>query len=115
MKVQKLLNEMDVSAPQVTLSTVIGELRLNNDETYGFDYFLRGGQAALVSRNGGAVFLSADASPAGVNPLNLFNPGNILNFSQIATAAATGGANVYVAAGNSFSPTTDCRVSIINT
>ncbi|HEV2096424.1 MAG TPA: secretin N-terminal domain-containing protein, partial [Chthoniobacterales bacterium] len=40
-KVQKILDEMDVKAPQVALSTVIGELTLNNDEEFGVDYFLR--------------------------------------------------------------------------
>src|ERR1019366_4119052 len=41
MKVQKILDEMDVKAPQVAISTVIGELTLNNDEEFGVDYFLR--------------------------------------------------------------------------
>src|SRR6202007_1000502 len=40
-KVAKILDEMDVSAPQVALSTVIGELTLNNDEQFGVDYFSR--------------------------------------------------------------------------
>ena len=104
-KVTKILDEMDVSAPQVTLSTVIGELRLNNDEMYGFDYFLRGGQAAVVARNGGAAIPSGTSKKGGANPGGLFNPGNFLNFSQIATAAATGGANVYLAAGDRFAAT----------
>ena len=38
-KVEKILDEMDVKAPQVALSTVIGELTLNNDEEFGVDYF----------------------------------------------------------------------------
>ncbi len=40
-KVTKILDEMDVKAPQVALSTVIGELRLSNDEEFGVDYFLQ--------------------------------------------------------------------------
>src|SRR5205814_9730425 len=40
-KVEKLLDEMDVKAPQVALSTVIGELTLNNNEEFGVDYFGR--------------------------------------------------------------------------
>ena len=39
MKVHKILDEMDVKAPQVALSTVIGELTLHNDEEFGVDYF----------------------------------------------------------------------------
>src|SRR5207253_424227 len=39
-KIFKILDEMDVKAPQVALSTVIGELTLNNDEEFGVDWFL---------------------------------------------------------------------------
>ena len=38
-KVAKILDEMDVKAPQVALSTVIGELSLTNDQEFGVDYF----------------------------------------------------------------------------
>ncbi len=38
-KVGKLLDEMDVKAPQVVLSTVIGELQLDKNEEFGVDYF----------------------------------------------------------------------------
>ena len=38
-KVGKILDEMDVKAPQVALSTVIGELTLNNEEDFGVDWF----------------------------------------------------------------------------
>src|SRR5206468_554607 len=37
-KVEKILDEMDVKAPQVALSTVIGELTLSKDEEFGVDY-----------------------------------------------------------------------------
>src|SRR6267143_1797800 len=40
-KIGKILDEMDVKAPQVALSTVIGELTLNNDEEFGVDWFLK--------------------------------------------------------------------------
>ena len=40
-KVEKILDEMDVKAPQVALSTVIGELSLSNTEEFGVDYFLQ--------------------------------------------------------------------------
>jgi type II secretion system protein D len=102
-KVQKLLNEMDVSAPQVALSTVIGELRLNNEDSFGVDWFLRNAnRAAGVSRNVGAPFPGqAGADGGSTNPTGLFTPGNLLNFNQIASAAG-GGANVYLAAGNSL-------------
>ncbi len=40
-KVEKILDEMDVKAPQVALSTVIGQLTLTNDEEFGVDYFAK--------------------------------------------------------------------------
>ena len=40
-KVQKILDEMDVKAPQVALSTVIGQLTLDNTEEFGADYFAK--------------------------------------------------------------------------
>ncbi len=51
-KVEKILDEMDVKAPQVALSTVIGELTLNNDEEFGVDYFLKYKNRVVgISRN----------------------------------------------------------------
>src|SRR5436309_2707038 len=37
-KVNKILDEMDVKAPQVALSTVIGQLELSNNDEYGVDW-----------------------------------------------------------------------------
>jgi type II secretory pathway component GspD/PulD (secretin) len=64
-KVMKLLDQMDVSAPQVALSTVIGSLTLNNSEEFGVDYLQRtlqrsddGAAGGGFSRNTGAPLLS---------------------------------------------------------
>ncbi|MDQ3626531.1 MAG: hypothetical protein M3372_05330, partial [Verrucomicrobiota bacterium] len=103
-KVMKILDEMDISAPQVALSTVIGELRLNNDENFGLDYFLRAGNRAVgVSRNVRAPIPGGTTGENGVptSGTGIFTPGGLLNFTQIANAAA-GGANVYLAAGNTL-------------
>jgi type II secretion system protein D len=103
MKVQKILDEMDVKAPQVALSTVIGELTLNNEEDFGVDYFLRLGQRVSQTTSNGT---GAPVPGAGSdNPQNnLFRPGNLQNttFTQLANAA-TNGTNVYVAAGSTLS------------
>lgn len=97
-KVQKILDEMDVSSPQVALSTVIGELTLNNDEEFGVDYFGRHRNIAIADRNGGFAVPSPASSGSG----GLLDPANLLNFQQVATAAATGGANVYLHVANNF-------------
>lgn len=54
-KVEKILDEMDVKAPQVALSTVIGELTLNNNEEFGVDWFAKYKNKVVgISRNTGA-------------------------------------------------------------
>ena len=110
-KVQKLLDEMDVKAPQVALSTVIGELQLTNQEEFGVDYFLRIKKNASGTTNlipGVPPFTGGTTEPnpsPGGSPTttggNIFNPATIGAFTQLATNAATG-ANIYLAAGNTL-------------
>jgi type II secretory pathway component GspD/PulD (secretin) len=113
-KVEKILDEMDVKAPQVALSTVIGELTLNSDEEFGVDYFLRLNRKVAGTTNftgippfaGGGTTTTTPSS--GGTPIttttggNVFNPGKgLISFTQLAQAAA-GGTNVYLAAGNTL-------------
>jgi general secretion pathway protein D len=105
-KVEKILDEMDVQAPQVALSTVVGQLALSNGEEFGVDYFAKN-QNSLVgtSRNNGVFgtndpripIPSASASPSS----SIVDPSNLINFSQIIKNVGTG-TNIYVAAGNAF-------------
>jgi general secretion pathway protein D len=106
-KVEKILDEMDVRAPQVALSTVIGELTLNNDEEFGVDYFAKYKNKVVgISRNTGVPIPgpTAVSSPSGsVSPVGgLIDPANLINFSQIIQNVSSG-TNVYVAAGNYLS------------
>ena len=107
-KVAKILDEMDVSAPQVALSTVIGELTLNKDEEFGVDYFAKYKNKLVgISRNTGLAIpgpsAAPSASPAGsIAPGGIIDPAHLINFSQI-IQNATSGTNVYVAAGNYLS------------
>src|SRR6184192_1404296 len=51
-KVEKILDEMDVKAPQVALSTVIGQLQLSNNEEFGVDWFAKYNKRFVgISRN----------------------------------------------------------------
>jgi general secretion pathway protein D len=116
-KVEKILDEMDVKAPQVALSTVIGELTLHNDEEFGVDYFLKYKKKVVgFSRNTGApipsgtITTSSPSSSPGGSPTTttssgVIDPAGLVNFSQIFQAVAGGasGTNVYVAAGNYLS------------
>jgi type II secretion system protein D len=108
-KVEKILDEMDVKAPQVALSTVIGELTLNKDEQFGVDYFIRANKKYALTTNfpnvpppfaGGGT--SSPAPSPGGTPItsggSIFDPGNLITFSQLATNAAAG-TNIYLAAG----------------
>ena len=113
-KVEKILDEMDVSAPQVALSTVIGELTLNNNEEFGVNIFARQPRKVGFTARALRVFLItflllflgvARVLPATTPPTftggSIFDPSNLLSFTQLATNAA-GGANVYLAAGNTL-------------
>jgi general secretion pathway protein D len=99
-KVQKILDEMDVKAPQVALSTVIGELTLNNDEEFGVDYFAKYDHKVVgTSRNTGVTIPNPLGSSGSSGGTGIVDPANLINFSQIITNVASG-TNVYVAAGN---------------
>jgi general secretion pathway protein D len=107
-KVEKILDEMDVKAPQVALSTVIGELTLNNDEELGVDWFSKfKGKIVGISRNTGAPIpnatVSASAAPSATPVVvpGVTNPGGLVNFGQ-ALQQIAGGTNIYIAAGNYF-------------
>jgi type II secretion system protein D len=97
-KVGKLLDEMDIKAPQVALSTVIGELTINNEKDFGIDYFARNANRAAGTTNHTGI----PPATGGANGVpSVFNPGNIVTFTNLAAAAASG-TNVYLAAGTSL-------------
>ncbi len=118
-KVEKILDEMDVKAPQVALSTVIGQLTLSNNEEFGVDWFAKYQNKLVgISRNNtvfgnnnpfipipsvapvpsispGSIIPGSTSSGAG----SVIDPSNLINFSQIIQNVTTG-TNVYFAAGN---------------
>ena len=97
-KVEKILDEMDVAAPQVALSTVVGQLSLSNDEEFGADYFAKYHNRFVGTSTNNGVF--SDNNP-GIPATAVMDPSKIINFSKILKNAATG-TNVYVAAGDAF-------------
>jgi len=111
-KVGKILDEMDVKAPQVALSTVIGELTLKDNEEFGVDYFVRANKRVAGTTNftgikpfpgGGTTTTDTTTTPPTVTTTggNVFDPGKLISFTQLATNAASG-ANIYLAAGNTL-------------
>ena len=111
-KVEKILDEMDVKAPQVALSTVIGQLTLSNNEEFGVDWFAKYNNRFVgISRNN-TIFRNVPAIPiagasaapgTSVPPIaqSVLDPAGLINFSQIIQNVASG-TNIYVAAGNAF-------------
>lgn len=101
-KVQKVLDELDVKAPQVALSTVIGELTLNNDEELGVDWFAKYDRKVVgISRNTTVPIPNPTAAPsasAAALP-SVMDPAGLVNFGT-ALAQVTSGTNVFIAAGN---------------
>jgi general secretion pathway protein D len=95
-KVEKILDQMDVQAPQVALSTVIGQLTLNNNEEFGVDYFAKYHDRLVgVARNNGIFGANNPTVPGG------FEPSKLIQFSKIVKNVGAG-ANLYVAAGDAF-------------
>jgi general secretion pathway protein D len=113
MKVEKILDEMDVKAPQVSLSTVIGQLTLSNNEEFGVDWFAKYNRRFVGTSRNNSVFDNDPGIPipgssvapgSSVPPLSaasVLDPANLINFSQIIQKVGTG-TNIYVAAGNAF-------------
>jgi type II secretion system protein D len=54
-KIFKLLDEIDVRAPQVMLNTIIGEFTINDDKHFGVDYLLRPGSTGSSGTTGAAL------------------------------------------------------------
>jgi type II secretion system protein D len=103
-KVQKVLDEMDVKAPQVALTTVIGELTLNNDEQLGVDWFAKYDKKVVgISRNNTAqqapIPFPSAAPSASVIGGSILDPAGLVNFGN-ALQSVVNGTNVYIAAGN---------------
>ena len=91
-KVEKILDEMDVKAPQVALSTVIGELTLNNDEEFGVDYFLKyknkvvGTSRISAKQRADSIPDGSPAARPGGSPTvgpGILDPAGLINFGNI--------------------------------
>jgi len=95
-KVGKILDEMDVKAPQVALSTVIGELSLNANQEFGVDWFKVGGTPHTDSMGNVLPRTPGDTSLSGVarnnaSAASILDPAKLLNITDLATAVTNGG------------------------
>ena len=83
-KVFKLLDQIDVRAPQVMLTAVIGELTLDNDEEFGVDYLLHKGH--LGSADSAALGL-----PENIPGISRLGGASLKNIFTAASLPSTGG------------------------
>ncbi len=114
-KVFKLLDQLDVRAPQVMLSTVIGELNLSNGESLGLNYLLHNGaRNALttpvpVPTSTTTTTTTTTATPGILSVDSSGNPSlslqQLLSDTRFARALVAGQSGVggFVAAGDSMS------------
>ncbi len=114
-KVFKVIDELDVRAPQVLLHTVIGQLTLSDVEQFGVNYFARkanemgqnpgGAGTGTAAGNvlGGLAALSSIVN-VGANGAPALNFNNLLlakNFETAITAGSTGLSGI-IGAGNTL-------------
>ncbi len=93
-KVGKILDEMDVKAPQVALSTVIGELSLKDNQEFGIDWFKIGGTPHTDSMGNVLPRTAGDTNAAGFSrntTAALVDPSNILNFQNLQSLVGAAG------------------------
>ncbi len=113
-KVFRVIDELDVRAPQVLLHTIIGQLTLGNNEQFGVNYFInkanelgqnpRGAVTGTGASGLGNLFGLASIVGVGTDGAPALNFNNLLlsrNFETALTAGSVG-LSGFVAAGNSL-------------
>ena len=101
-KVERILDEMDVKAPQVALSTVIGELSLGNNKEFGVDYFLKQRGIVGTSRNSSIPIPGPSAAASPAISTGVLDPGGLVNFANVLQNLSPG-TNVYVSLAEGLS------------
>lgn len=110
-KIFKILDEIDVRAPQVLLTAVIGELSLNDSKAFGVDYLLKklGMSGTTTTTTGTSTTTSVLGSNGGVAGIAQTYAGNVVDLNSLTSASALsstlgGGLGVsgFIAAGRSL-------------
>ena len=105
-KLFKVIDKLDVRAPQVMLHTCIGQLTLGEKEQFGVDYILRQGKGTVGSTTTGGTGSTTSPGLVGFNgsgqpSLNFNNLLSQTAIKQIAVAGSTGLSGFFTA-GDSF-------------
>ena len=127
-KLFKVIDELDVRAPQVLLHTVIGQLTLSDSEQFGINYFVRKANALGQIPNGATTVTTPTVptdpanpgTPTTTNSTGLFNVADIVtttgntpalnfnnlltsrNFQTALTATGASGLSGFIAGGNTL-------------
>jgi general secretion pathway protein D len=76
-KVFDLLNKIDVRAPQVLLTAVIGELTLDDDEEFGVDYLFNKGNLSNAIGSGTLPWTISSAGASGASLKNIISAASL--------------------------------------
>jgi general secretion pathway protein D len=94
-KVGKILDEMDVKAPQVALSTVIGELTLNNEDDFGVDWFRKYGTPHTDANGNPLPNTATKTGIAGITSngigISPVDPNTLTTLTNLAAGVASNG------------------------
>jgi type II secretory pathway component GspD/PulD (secretin) len=102
--INNLLDEIDVKADQVMISTVFGQLTLSNNLDYGVDWFKRLGNDNVAGSIGGlAPIAGSQTKPPTTANDQTSIPDNIYNSKYPLNLATTKGLGVYGSIGNNLS------------
>ncbi|MFD0894786.1 hypothetical protein KBB96_04785 [Luteolibacter ambystomatis] len=92
--IEKLLDQVDVKADQVMISTVFGQLTVNDDLNYGVDFLKTFGNKKTGVAGGSTPVAGDDSPSVPINPATLLTPANF---------PASNGLNIYGTIGRSYS------------
>jgi len=106
-KIFRVLDQIDVRAPQVLLTAVIGELTLNNDEEFGVDYIYSLGRQVTTTTNNGTTTTTYNPATgfAGIarnTGVPVADFASLVNATSLASAGATGGFTGFIGATKSL-------------
>lgn len=94
--IERLLDQIDVKPDQVMISTVIGQLTLNNSLETGFDYLVRSGD--VVARGGGGFGPILPILPVNEDGNDSFDPGSLLGSGGLRAYGTIGDLSVFMKA-----------------
>lgn len=99
-KIAQVLDEIDIRAPQVMLTAVVGELMLNEDEEFGVDYIQSLGRATTTTTDSNGNVVTVNRPTKGFAGIARNTAAPILDLGTLTSAAslaaAGGGVTAFI-------------------